>query len=158
MKDFQINPDLDLVLSRYVPVSPEKVWRAWTTPALLEQWFCPKPWRAGDFEIDLRPGGAFNCTMYGPAGEVMPNRGCFLEVVPGRRMVTTDALHAGYRPSGSAFMSAIWSCEPEGEGTRYVAIAIHGNPETRKQHLDMGFHEGWGAAADQLVELMQRTP
>lgn len=43
--------------------------------------------------------------------------------------------------------------EPEGGGTRYTAIARHGTPEARKRHEEMGFHEGSGAALDQLVEL-----
>jgi uncharacterized protein YndB with AHSA1/START domain len=43
--------------------------------------------------------------------------------------------------------------EPAGYGTRYVARAIHGDPEARKKHEDMGFHDGWSAVLDQLVEL-----
>jgi uncharacterized protein YndB with AHSA1/START domain len=39
-----INPELDLVLERVVPVAADKVWRAWTEPQHLEKWFCPRPW------------------------------------------------------------------------------------------------------------------
>lgn len=40
-------------------------------------------------------------------------------------------------------------------GTRYRAVAIHGNQTLRKRHEEMGFQEGWGAALDQLVDLMK---
>ena len=43
--------------------------------------------------------------------------------------------------------------EPAGSGTRYRAVAVHGSPETRTEHEKLGFHEGWGTALDQLVEL-----
>ena len=45
--------------------------------------------------------------------------------------------------------------EPKGKGTKYTAYAIHGNEEARKQHEEMGFHQGWGKAWDQLVELLK---
>jgi uncharacterized protein YndB with AHSA1/START domain len=114
-------------------------------------WFVPKPWSLADCEVDLRPGGAFNTVMRSPEGESFPNIGCFLEVVDERRLVFTDTLSAGYRPSANPFFTAVVTMEPDGSGTRYVARAIHGTVENRKRHEEMGFHEGWGAALDQLV-------
>ena len=158
MTELVIDPELALVIERWVPVQADKVWRAWTTTALLEQWFCPRPWRAAEFEIDLRPGGAYNCTMFGPGGEVMPNRGCVLQVIPGRRLVTTDALTAGFRPTGSGFLTAYWTVETDRDGARYVAVAKHATTEAVKQHEQMGFRAGWSPALPHLVELMQRPP
>lgn len=153
----KIDPERDLLLERVVPVRPEQVWKAWTEPEHLMRWFCPAPWTTIACEIDLRPGGVFRTTMRSPAGEVMPpNEGCYLEVVPHRRLVWTDALHAGYRPSGEAFMTGMLLLEPEGSGTRYTAIALHASPEVRTRHEEMGFHEGWGKALDQLVALARK--
>ena len=45
---YTIDPNLDLVLEREVDVPPELVWKAWTTPELIKQWFAPKP-----FEMSL---------------------------------------------------------------------------------------------------------
>jgi uncharacterized protein YndB with AHSA1/START domain len=148
------NPELDLVLERDVDVPRQLVWAAWTTPKHLEQWFCPKPWRATDFVLDLRPGGEFSSVMHGPNGEVMPNKGCFLEVVPQERLVFTDTLLPGFRPSSRPFFTAVVQLQTLSEGrTRYVAMARHGDTDKRKQHEEMGFHHGWGAALDQLVAL-----
>lgn len=145
------DPKFDLVLERVIDVPPELVWRAWTEPEHLKVWFCPKPWSVSHCEIDLRPGGKFNTTMCSPEGDQHPSSGCFLEVVPVERLVFTDALLPGYRPAEKPFMTAIITLKPEAGGTRYTAVALHNSEEARKQHEDMGFEQGWGAALDQLV-------
>jgi uncharacterized protein YndB with AHSA1/START domain len=149
-----LDPSLDLVLERVVTVRPELVWRAWTEPEHLMRWFTPRPWSTIACEIDLRPGGVFSTTMRSDKGVALPpNVGCYLEVVPGRRLVWTDALLPGYRPSGKPFMTAIVEMTPEGSGTRYRAVAKHVDDAGRKRHEEMGFHHGWSAALDQLVEI-----
>lgn len=148
-----IDPALDLVLQRVVPVPPRLVWKAWTEPEHLMKWFCPAPWRVIECDLQLWPGGRSFTLMAGPDGERIPSEGCYLEVVPERRLVFTDALTAGFRPAAEPFFTGIISLEPEGTGTRYTAVARHGKPEGKLQHEKMGFHEGWGAALDQLVAL-----
>jgi len=157
MNDPSIDPELDLVLERVVAVRPALVWKAWTEPEHLMQWFTPRPWRTVACEIDLRPGGIFSTTMCSPDGEQMPeNPGCYLEVVENRRLVFTDGLGPGYRPKGDGFMTAFILLEPEGTGTRYRAIAKHADPEAKDKHEAMGFRDGWSTALDQLVELAER--
>ena len=146
-----IDPMLDLVLQRDVDVSPRLVWAAWTKPEHLSQWFTPRPWTVSACEIDLRPGGIFSTTMRSPDGKDFPNVGCYLEIVPNERLVWTDALVPGYRPSENPFMTAIITLEPHGTGTRYTAVARHRDEAALKKHEAMGFHAGWGTALDQLV-------
>ena len=50
--------DRELVLTRVINAPPEKVFKAWTDPELLKQWFAPLPYTTPVVEIDLRPGGA----------------------------------------------------------------------------------------------------
>jgi uncharacterized protein YndB with AHSA1/START domain len=149
------DPGLDLELKREVAVSPHLVWRAWTEPALLKQWFTPTPWRTTDCEIDLRPGGKFRTVMEGPNGEKNDSTGCFLAVIPQKLLVFTDALGPGYRPLGSGFMTASIAIEPTATGTLYTARALHKDEAAKKQHEEMGFQQGWGTALDQLVALMK---
>lgn len=153
--DDGFDPTLDLRFERVINVSPRLVWAAWTEPAHVKEWFAPRPWAVAECEIDLRPGGRFRTVMRSPEGEEFPGDGCYLEVVPERRLVFTDALLPGYRPSGEPFFTAILTLAPEGDGTRYVATALHGDPETRARHEEMGFAEGWGKCLDQLVELVK---
>ncbi|HEY3742283.1 MAG TPA: SRPBCC family protein [Bryobacteraceae bacterium] len=150
----QPDPELDLVLERILEdVPPASVWAAWTTPDQVVKWFTPAPWKTVECQIDLRPGGEFRTVMCSPEGQSFPNIGCYLEIVENEKLVFTNALAPGFRPAAADLtFTAIVILEPHGEsGTKYTAIAMHANPETRKRHEDMGFHTGWGAALDQLV-------
>lgn len=155
---YQPDPRLDLVLERVVDLPPDLVWKAWTTPEHLMKWFCPLPWTTVACEIDLRPGGVFRTVMRSPEGQEMsPGEGCYLEVVENERLVWTDALKAGYRPSENPFFTGMILLEPTAGGTKYTAIAMHKDAETARKHAEMGFHEGWGIALDQLVAHMKST-
>ena len=145
------DPKLDLVLERTIDVSPDLVWAAWTQPEHIAKWFAPAPWSITECELDLRPGGMIRFVMRSPEGQDFPNIGCYLEVTPKERLVWTDALLPGYRPSEKPFFTAVVTIEPRGTGTLYRAIAIHRDEESRKQHEDMGFHQGWGQVLDQMV-------
>jgi uncharacterized protein YndB with AHSA1/START domain len=158
----QIDPRLDLVLEREIDVPSELVWTAWTTPEHVKKWFTPAPWTTVDCEIDLRPGGIFRTVMRSPEGQEFPGAGCYLEVVPKERLVWTSALGPGYRPAvrtGTAvgcdelFFTAMVMLEAQGSRTKYTAVAIHADEASSRRHAEMGFHEGWGKALDQLVAL-----
>jgi uncharacterized protein YndB with AHSA1/START domain len=81
----------------------------------------------------------------------MENKGVYLEVVPGEKLVFTDAYTEGWKPAPEPFMTAILLlADAPGNGTTYTAIARHRNPDSRKTHEDMGFFDGWGTVATQL--------
>jgi uncharacterized protein YndB with AHSA1/START domain len=159
LNSIDVDPTTDLVLERFVDVSPAAVWDAWTIPEQLVQWFTPAPWSTVTAELDVRPGGRMHTVMASPEGEQYPSTGCYLEVVDGRRLIWTSALGPGYRPvpvpEGEFHMTAIIDIVAEGSGTRYTAIALHDNEAARKQHEEMGFHDGWSAALDQMVAMIK---
>jgi uncharacterized protein YndB with AHSA1/START domain len=161
MNHFVPNPALDLVLERTIAVPPERVWAAWTEPELLMQWFTPAPWKTVAVDVDVRPGGRCVTTMESPDGDQYPNAGCYLQVEPNRLLVFTSAMTENFRPvapsNGAgdlAFTARIEIAPSPDGGTHYRAIAMHADEDAAKQHSDMGFAEGWGAALDQLVTLM----
>lgn len=144
-------PDHDLVISRLLKAPRAAIWRAWTEPERLKQWWCPKPWVTEVRAFDLRPGGAFHTFMSGPDGGTSDNPGCFLEIVPGERIVSTSMLLAGWRPATPWMpMTAVITLADEAGGTRYTATAMHPDTATRDRHEAMGFFEGWNLGIDQL--------
>lgn len=152
----EVDPRRDLLLERFVPVSHETVWAAWTRPEHVKQWFAPRPYETAECDIDLRPGGLFRTVMRSPRGDESTNVGCYLEIVERERLIWTTALDPGYRPkadSAGLTFTAVITIEPAETGTRYRAIARHGKPDSRDKHEKIGFHDGWSTALDQLVEL-----
>ena len=144
--------DRELVITRVIDVPADKLFRCWTTPDLLPQWFCPPPWVVSHAEMDVRTGGNSVITMKGPNGEEVVNPGVYLEVVENRRIVFTDAFTSAWVPSQKPFMVGIVEFQDLGDGTtRYTATARHWSVEDRQMHEQMGFEAGWGIAADQMT-------
>jgi uncharacterized protein YndB with AHSA1/START domain len=148
--------DRELVLTRLIDAPREKLFRAWTEPELMKQWFTPRPWTTPVIEVDLRPGGSNLIVMRGPDGTEFPNRGVYLEIVRNERLVFTDAYIKAWEPSEKPFFTGIITFEDEGGKTRYTARALHWTVADREAHEKMGFHEGWGLCADQLAELVAK--
>lgn len=159
------NTGLDLNFQRTVPVEPGDIWRCWTRPEHLMPWFCPLPWKTVECEIDLRPGGVFRTVMLSPEGQRYPNLGTYLEIVPNRRLVWTNAFEPGFRPAtaladsscGDFAMTGIIELGAVDGGTKYSARVLHADEAGMKQHEAMGFAEGWGKALDQMLAYI-RTP
>jgi uncharacterized protein YndB with AHSA1/START domain len=147
----KVNPELDLVFEKHLDITPEQAFHGWTTPSMLTRWFCPDPWKTIEAEVDLRPGGKFNTVMQSPEGEKNYNLGCILEVIPGKKLITTDALVENYRPKENNFCTISISFLQDENGCKVYAIVSHKDNETKNKHEEMGFYEGWGIAHDQLV-------
>ena len=147
--------DLDLSIERIIPAPRAAVWNAWTTPALFEQWWAPAPVTTKVVAMELRPGGRFDTVMTMPDGQEMVGNGCFLAVDEQERIVFTDALTGGWRPSGEAFMTVAITLTDHADGTLYRGDLMHATAEACQQHKEMGFEQGWGAALDQLAALVK---
>ncbi len=143
----------ELVLTRLINAPRHSLFRCWTEPALIVQWFTPPPWKTVAAELDVRAGGANLITMQGPDGTRMPNAGIYLEVVPDARLVFTDAYTSAWVPSAKPFFTCILTFDEEAGQTRYTARARHWTAEDCAAHDKMGFHAGWGVATDQLAAL-----
>ena len=144
----------ELWVEKLIDAPIDAVWKAWTEH--LEEWWCPRPWTTELIELDLRPGGRTAMLMRGPNGEENPIEGVTLEVIPGRKIIWTDAFKAGWAPN-APFMVGTWEFTPQGDQTLYRGSARHWSDETYEQHNAMGFEQGWGVAADQLEAVAKRV-
>jgi uncharacterized protein YndB with AHSA1/START domain len=115
----------ELVICRLIDAPPEKIFRAWTDPKLMKEWFCPKPWTIAKAETDVRTGGRSLVVMRSPEGQEFPNEGVYLEVIPNKKIVFTDAYTAGWVPTEKPFFTAIVELEAQGNKTKYTARARH---------------------------------
>jgi len=151
MTDRTLDPKLDLEIVRVLRAPRALVWKAWSDPTLLKQWWCPRPWTTEVRAFEFRTGGAFHTFMRGPDGGESDNPGVFLEVTPMSRIVWSSALGPGWRPQESWLpMTAFIGMEDEGAATRYSARVLHRDETSRRQHEEMGFHDGWNTCITQL--------
>jgi len=150
--DLNLDPATDLSFTRRLAVPRSLVWECWTRPEHIPHFFVPRPHKVTSCDIDLRVGGRFD-TVFEVEGNLMENRGVYLEVIPEERLVFTDTYTEGWKPKPDPFMTALLllSDAPEG-GTTYTAVARHRSVETREQHEAMGFYDGWGTVVTQLED------
>lgn len=157
-----LNPELDLVIERVVDVPRQRVWLAWTQADQLVKWFTPSPWVTAEAEINLWPGGIFKTVMQSPDGQQFTSVGCYLEVVVQEKLMWTSVLGPGFRPAAADLLKAqhdipftgiITLADAPNGGTKYRAVAVHGDVEKRKQHEKLGFVDGWNKSLDQLVKI-----
>ncbi len=141
----------DLVISRLLRAPRAALWRAWSSAELLPHWWCPKPWSTEVRAFEFRPGGDFHTFMQGPDGGTSDNPGCFVDIVPQTRIVSTSTMTGGWRPATPWMaMTAVIEFADEAGGTRYTATVMHPDAASRKRHEDMGFFQGWNICIDQL--------
>lgn len=151
-----LRPELDLTVSRIIAAPRSAIWSAWTDPASFEQWWVPAPQVCRVRDMDLRPGGSFRTEISQDGSRFGAHiTGCFLAVEELERIVFTDALIAGWRPSETSFLTAVIDMKDHPDGTEYTATAMHRNIADRDQHEQLGFHDGWGTVTRQLAELVE---
>jgi uncharacterized protein YndB with AHSA1/START domain len=159
MTELAIDPTLDLTLERLIRAPRQAVWRAWTEPGLLVQWWLPAPAVARVDRLEVRPGGGFVTSMSEDGSDFGPHTdSIFLVVEEERRLVFTNAIDSAWRPAtpDPVSMTAEIHFDDHPEGTYYRAIVRHGDPVQRDRHEELGFYDGWGSVTDALARLVEK--
>lgn len=126
--------DRQITLTRLIAAPPEKVWRAWTDPALLPRWFGPEGYSCRTKEIDLREGGLWRFDMIAPDGTVFPNRHRYtLQVRPARLEFLMDADRDGDAP-----MAVVVTLTPQAGGTLISQTITFPTAEAKQGALGFG--------------------
>ena len=140
-----------LKLERFYPVTPDKVWRAWTDARALGQWFRPDAsFSIPVAETDMRVGGRFRVLMVDAKGEEFDLSGIYREVVRERKLVMTWGWRAK-QPGHESLVTV--TLRPLGQGTQLEL--------RHEQYVDMEnqptHEQGWNGALDKLGQLLQET-
>ena len=136
-------------ISRNYGVTPEKVWRAWTDPQALSQWFGPGATPSvTKAEIDLRVGGRYCIAFGAPDGEQHEVSGVYQEVVPHSRLVFTWAFKS--TPERVSRVSIELKPTSGGTDLRFVHDRFF-NEQARINH-----ERGWPEFFDNLHTFFQQ--
>ncbi len=149
--------DREILITRVFDAPRELVWKVWTTPEHIAQWWGPKGFSTTIVEFELRVGGRFKHTMHGPDGSDYPNLSVFREIVPLEKIVYS---HGGGKEGGvGAHFEATWTFETVGENrTRVTGRSIFPTQKDRDHVVqEYGAVEGGKQTLARLAEHVART-
>lgn len=146
----------EIVITRIFNAPRELVFKVWTEPKHIEQWWGPKGFKTRVTQMDFRPGGQWRYVMIGPDGTEYPSKGVFREIVPPERIVASDEFDEGIEkvldadlPQG--MVSTVIFEDLDGK-TRLTIEIVHETVSDRRKHEEMGVVAGWNSSLDCLDE------
>jgi uncharacterized protein YndB with AHSA1/START domain len=144
-----------VTLTRVLDAPRALVWRAWTDPKHMGQWFGPRGFTA-DCELDLRVGGAFRIVMHGPDGNDYPMKGMFREIAPPQRLVFTNiAVDKDDHHLLEGETTVI--LEEEGGKTELTLHTYAKGLVPIAPQMLAGMEAGWSQSLEKLAELVVRA-
>ena len=146
----------DLVLTRIFDAPRELVFKAWTDPKHIAQWWGPKGFTNPVCELDVRPGGAIRTDMRGPDGVVYPMGGVFHEIAEPERLVfTSSAFEDAHGTPQLEVLNTVTFVEHDGKTKLTLhAVVVKAAPEVAAALAEM--EEGWTQNLVRLEELMAK--
>jgi len=143
--------DRELVFTRVFDAPRELVWKAWTEPQHVSQWWGPRGFTTTIHEMDVRPGGVWRQTMHGPDGIDYPNESVFVEVVKPERISYT--LAGGKKGDPVHQLAQTWTFEAQGDKTK-VTLRMLFPSAAALEHVvkTYGAVEGATQTLDRLAE------
>jgi uncharacterized protein YndB with AHSA1/START domain len=148
-----------MVITRIFDAPRELVWKAWTDPQYVMQWWGPKGFTAPICKIDFRVGGKFLCCMRSPDGQEGWNAGEYHEIVPYERIVSSmyfsdsegnkiDPAQLGIEHEAIEDARDVTLFEDLGDGR--TKLTFIGN-EPMESAKNSGQLEGWNQILDKLA-------
>jgi uncharacterized protein YndB with AHSA1/START domain len=147
-----------ILVTREFDAPRHLVYKAWTTPELVAQWWTARRGAAKEMEIDLRVGGRWRYAMETADGQEVAFHGEYKEIVPDERIVSTEVYEGAPVPAAEAEANATVNTATfaEAEGRTTVTILIQcPSPEVREMIVASGMEDGLQDALDLLEEVAQ---
>ena len=164
------NQGKDFVISRVFDAPRDLVWRSFTEPERMKQWWGPKGFKVFYVKMDLRVGGTYHYGMEAPDGKAMWGKFVFREVVPPERMVFINSFsdeaggttrHPGHMNWPLEMLSTFTFEDAPGGKTKFtVHWAPHNATADERKAFDEGresMRAGWGGTMDQLEAYLAKA-
>lgn len=149
---FTLPTDREIAGSRILDAPPDLVYRAYTDPEAIPQWWGPSRYRTTVDKLDVRPGGAWRFVQRADDGGEHAFSGVFREVVANKRLVFTFNYEA--LPGHEAVETV--TLEPVEAGkTRVTDNMLFANREDRDGMIQSGMEEGAAESQERLVALLK---
>jgi uncharacterized protein YndB with AHSA1/START domain len=160
----------DFVMSRVFDVPRDLLWKCFTEPERMKQWWGPKGFKVLSVKMDLRPGGSYHYGMQSPGGHAMWGKFVFREVVPQERLVFINSFsdekggitrHPGNENWPLELLSSFtFEDMPDGKTKFTVRWAPHNANEEERKSFDTNrdsMRQGWGGTMDKLEAYLTRA-
>jgi uncharacterized protein YndB with AHSA1/START domain len=141
--------DTQILITREFDAPKHLVYKAWTTPELVERWWGGQHGTVTLVEIDLRVGGAWRYVLVSNGGMEVGFHGEYQELVPNERIVSTEVFE-GYPDAAS--LNTLTLTEVDGRTTMSVLVQ-HTSKEHRDGHIDSGMEGGMQQSMDLLEQV-----
>ncbi len=144
--------DTTLRIERLIDAPPDVVFRAWTTPEAMEQWYLD----GDDFavhvvELELRVGGRYRIE-FGSKGEPpYVETGTYLEIDTPRRLVMTETLEGVEAPWSNTKVTVVLE---EEDGKTRLVLVHEDFPSSHHRDLAGG---GWPGFLDRIERFVARS-
>ncbi|MFM1932577.1 MAG: hypothetical protein RL226_1880 [Bacteroidota bacterium] len=155
--DFQVDKTTNTIrVQLEFDAGLDLVWRAWTTPELLDQWWAPLPYRNQTKELHLKPGGFWLYAMISPENDVHWCRFDYESITPLHQYAGKDAFCDELGQVTAAFPGMHWTNTfSANAGRTMVQIVITPESlEALEKIIEMGFKEGFTMGLNQLDEML----
>jgi uncharacterized protein YndB with AHSA1/START domain len=140
----------EVFFTRVLAAPRDLVWKAWTDPKHVAQWWGPNGFTNPVCELDARPGGAIRIHMRGPDGTVYPMTGVYQEIVEPERLVfASGALDNKGQPLFEV-LTTVTLTEHGGKTTLTVRARVVKSTPAAAPHL-AGMKEGWNQTLNRFV-------
>jgi uncharacterized protein YndB with AHSA1/START domain len=143
--------DTEIVIARDFDAPRHLVYKAWTTPELIERWWSGERGEVTSVEVDLRVGGQWRYVMVANAGFEVAFHGEYREIVSNERLVSTEVFEGApvEDPDALATLNTVTLEETDGR-TTLTTLTECFCKEVRDMIIESGMEGGMQEAMDKL--------
>jgi len=150
--DYVIEPGKqEIIITRVFDAPRELVFKAYTDPKLLPQWFGPRDYTTIVDKMEARPGGLWRFVQRNQDGEEFAFHGVHHDIVAPERIVATFEYEG---VPGHVLLQTL-TLEPQGQKTRLVEQLLFQSVADRDGMVASGMQRGSDDSMDRMAEILE---